>query len=144
MKRKAQTKRLTTDERLLIPYLEKILLRTNKENPKFNDEIIKELNLIVDKIKDMNIDISRVSGIRLRKMINYMRCNSLLPIISNSKGYYVSYNIEDIGEMIVSLTWRAEAIEAAATGLREIINQIRLEEKLDNSFLKGIEEKPNI
>jgi hypothetical protein len=42
MKRKAQTKRLTTDERLLIPYLEKILLRTNKENPKFNDEIIKE------------------------------------------------------------------------------------------------------
>jgi hypothetical protein len=73
-----------------------------------------------------------------------MRCNSLLPIISNSKGYYVSYNIEDIGEMIVSLTWRAEAIEAAATGLREIINQIRLEEKLDNSFLKGIEEKPNI
>jgi len=144
MKRKAQTKGLTTDERLLIPYLEKILLKTNKENPKYNDEIIKELNLIVDRIKDMNIDISRVSGIRLRKMINYMRCNSILPIISNSKGYYVSYNIEDIGEMIVSLTWRAEAIVAGANGLRQIINEIRLQDKLDDEFLKGLEEKPNI
>ena len=144
MKKQAQLKKLTTEELLLIPYLQDILLKSNKLKPKCNDEVIKELNLVIDKIIAMDIDMPKLNGARVRKMINYLRCNSILPVISNSKGYYVSYEIEDISEMIISLTWRAEAIIAGANGLREIINEIRLQDKLDKEFLKGIEEKPNI
>ena len=140
--RKPQVTPLTTDEKILLPYLEKFLLRTNKTKPKFNDELTEELNRVVERIKEeTSIDIVKVNGIRLRKMINHMRCNSILPIISTSKGYYVSYELEDIGEMIISLNQRAESIEAAASGLRYIVAQKKLTDDLGEDFMSELEKK---
>lgn len=132
-----QLKPLTHEEKLLLPHLEKILLSANKLRPILNDDILYELNKIVSKLKDEGHDIKPVSSSRLRKMINNMRVNSTLPIISNSKGYFVSYDNADIAEMIVSLKWRSAAILEAANGLQYIIKQ----KELDDSFLKGIELK---
>lgn len=140
--RKPQLRTLTTDEKLLLPYLEKALLRTNKTKPKFNDELTEELNRVVERIKEeTSIDIVKINGARLRKMINHMRCNSTLPIISTSKGYYVSYDIEEIGAMILSLTMRADAIEAAAEGLRYIVQQKKLTEKIGEDFFSELDKK---
>lgn len=140
--RKPQLRTLTTDEKLLLPYLEKALLRTNKTKPKFNDELTEELNRVVERIKEeTSIDIVKINGARLRKMINYMRCNSTLPIISTSKGYYVSYDIEEIGAMILSLTMRADAIEAAANGLRYIVAQKKLTDDLGYDFMSELDKK---
>lgn len=132
-----QLKPLTHEEKLLLPHLEKILLSANKLRPILNDDILYELNKVVSKLKDEGHDIKPVSSSRLRKMINNMRVNSTLPIISNSKGYFVSYDNADIAEMIVSLKWRSAAILEAAYGLQYIIKQ----KELDDSFLKGIELK---
>jgi hypothetical protein len=140
--RKPQTRTLTSDERLLLPYLEKFLLRTNKTKPKFNDELTDELNGVVERIKEeTTIEIVKINGARLRKMINHMRCNSTLPIISTSKGYYVSYEVEDINEMIISLSQRAEAIEAAANGLRYIMVQKKLTDTLGYDFMSELDKK---
>jgi hypothetical protein len=138
---KPHTATLTTDEKLLLPYLEKALLRTNKTKPKFNDELTDELNKVVERIKETGIDIPKINGARLRKMINHMRCNSILPIISTSKGYYVSYEIEDMCAMILSLRMRAEAIEAAADGLAYIVQQKKLTEKIDEDFFTELDKK---
>jgi hypothetical protein len=140
--RKPQTRTLTSDEKLLLPHLEKLLLRTNKTKPKFNDELTDDLNKVVERIKEeTSIEIVKINGARLRKMINHMRCNSTLPIISTSKGYYVSYDIEEIGAMILSLTMRADAIEAAAEGLRYIVQQKKLTEKIGEDFFSELDKK---
>lgn len=139
--RKPQLRTLTTDEKLLLPYLEKALLRTNKTKPKFNDELADDLNRVVERIKETGIDMPKINGARLRKMINYMRCNSQLPIISTSKGYYVSYDVEEIGAMIISLSQRAEAIEAAANGLRYILAQKKLTDDLGYDFMSELDKK---
>ena len=139
--RKGQLRTLTTDEKLLLPYLEKALLRTNKTKPKFNDELTDDLNRVVERIKETGIDMPKINGARLRKMINYMRCNSSLPIISTSKGYYVSYDVEEIGAMITSLSQRAEAIEAAANGLRYIVAQKKLTDDLGYDFMSELDKK---
>jgi len=139
--RKAQLRALTVDEKLLLPYLERALLKTSETKLKLSDELITELNKSVDKIKLVGVDIRYVNGAMLRKMINHMRCNSTLPIISTSKGYYVSYEIEDINEMIISLTERAKSIEAAAEGLKYIINQKKLIDKLGDEFMSELDKK---
>lgn len=58
---------------------------------------------------------------RLRKMINFIRSNGLLPIIGTSKGYFVSYDKEVIKSEILSLSERSDAILNAANGLRTFI-----------------------
>ena len=58
-----------------------------------------------------------ITGARLRKIINYIRSNSLLPVIATSKGYFVSYDKEVIASQIQSLKDRSNAILTAAKGL---------------------------
>jgi hypothetical protein len=89
--------------------------RFRKENPvtgkticdKFNS--ISELSLVGIK--------NGLSEVRLRKIINHIRHMGILPILSSSKGYYVSYDPEDIRLQIESLRDRADAILFSAEGL---------------------------
>ena len=52
-----------------------------------------------------------ISGARLRKLINYIRKNDLIPcLIASSKGYYVATDNADVQRFIKSLEQRETAI----------------------------------
>ncbi len=65
----------------------------------------------------------KMSGVRLRKIINHLR-QSGSPIISTSDGYWYSTDRTELELQIKSLDERALAIMAAANGLRKSIKTI--------------------
>jgi len=70
-------------------------------------------------IEFTNIDY-RLTPDRLRVVINYLRRDMILPIISSSRGYHISSGEEESLLMAASLELRAKSILAAARGLRGI------------------------
>lgn len=62
---------------------------------------------------------------RLRKMVNYIRSNGLLPLIATSKGYYVSHDKKEIEAQIESLLQRANSIEQSAKGLQNYLRNFQ-------------------
>jgi hypothetical protein len=63
----------------------------------------------------------KLSEPRFRKLCNYIRTNSLLPLIATSKGYYCSYDKTEIQQQIQSLRERADAIYQSANGLNKFL-----------------------
>lgn len=108
----AETFELTKSELVLAQRMVKFLEKKTKKNPIKANEIILGLK------NNWGIDLKPV---RLRKIINYYRVNSVLPIMSSSKGYYVSYDKKEIEKMIDSLGQRATSIMSAGLGLQRII-----------------------
>jgi len=111
-----ETYELTYDElklaKQLIPAFE---LRT-KENPIIASEIVRRVNLT------MNLPF-KFSDVRLRKIVNYYRVHSILPVMSCSRGYYVSRDKEEIKTMMVSLQERANSIQRCVDGLNNFLNK---------------------
>ena len=104
-----------TDEELklakaIIPHFKK----KTKSNPVKAKDIVNGINSHY-KLK------KKFSEVRLRKIVNYYRTNSIIPIISTSNGYYVSYDENDINEMIESLTQRASSIIECAFGMKRLL-----------------------
>lgn len=108
------THELTVDEIGMIKPLCKSLMRYKKENPITAKEIIQKWN-------NSGLSLPKISEPRLRKLVNYIRTNKLLPIIADSNGYYVASSNEEIQENVRGLIERANGILAAAKGLSEII-----------------------
>lgn len=113
------TKELTEDELSIIPYLVKGFTGHDAISPIKSDEIISKMNyfLITNEFK------VRMTGPRLRKCCNYIRSNSIIPLIATSEGYYVSWNKEEIEYQIKSLRQRAQSIINCADGLSVILNE---------------------
>lgn len=86
-----------------------------------SDEIIRLINA---KLPKHGITV-KLTGERLRKISNYIRVNSLLPLCATSRGYYVATERTEIESQIQSLRDRAKAIEAAATGLESFLKPIK-------------------
>jgi arginine repressor len=102
---------LTDEEMELAEVVMKGLKTKTKENPIKGAEICKKLNE-----KGYNI-----TEARLRKITNMIRSLGKLPIIATSKGYYCSYDKEEIENQIQSLMERANAIIKSAEGLKKFI-----------------------
>jgi len=52
-----------------------------------------------------------VGGVRIRKLINYIRVNNLIPLLlATSSGYYVADNKDEVLTYIQSLKERADSI----------------------------------
>ena len=92
----------------LIPYFKK----KTKDNPVKESEITKGLK------EKWGYDLKPV---RLRKIINFYRVNSIIPVMSNSNGYFVSYDKEDIDKMNKSLTQRANSMISCVIGLQRFL-----------------------
>jgi hypothetical protein len=110
------TYELTDGELELARKIAPILRLKTKENPVLASVIVSGVN------NKMNLKTTLTSA-RLRKIINFYRVNSILPVISTKKGYYVSYEEEDINNMIQSLTQRANSILDASFGLARILKR---------------------
>lgn len=61
----------------------------------------------------------RLKEPRLRKITNFLRSAKILPVMATSKGYYVSYETEEIQRQIKSLEERRDAIQTAIDGLKK-------------------------
>ena len=62
----------------------------------------------------------RIDNARLRKVINHIRVNSLLPgVIATSEGYYIATTKTEMADYIASLESRESAIHEVSVALRK-------------------------
>lgn len=107
---------LNEEERMLAKRLISAFSKRSKNNPVTALEIVCGVNA--------NIPLTqKFSDRRLRKIINHYRVNGILPIISTSKGYYVSYDENEIEGMVISLSQRANSILEACYGMQRILKE---------------------
>lgn len=97
-------------------YVRDLLLKHKKSNPICSQHIADLLNLNYERQRPY-------SPTDVRKIINQLRTQEI-PIIANSKGYFVSYNIEDIIYQIESFESRMKSMKSAQSGLRGVFNTI--------------------
>lgn len=107
-----QTEPLTDQERevFLPPIIKGLRVKVGKEKAVTNKDIVRGLKA------NCNIKIGEA---RVRKMINYIRNNDIIPcLIATSKGYYIAETKEEMLDYIDSLYGRVEAIEADALSMK--------------------------
>lgn len=107
------TKPLTETEKGIMNILVSILEKTNPKNPIKAPQLVSMITY--------KYNIKKFGQARLRKIINYIRGNGVLPVIATSKGYYLSYERNIIESEIKSLNERADAIRSASRGLRKFL-----------------------
>jgi hypothetical protein len=62
----------------------------------------------------------KIDNARLRKVINHIRVNALLPgVIATSEGYYIATTKEEMADYIASLESRESAIHEVSVALRK-------------------------
>lgn len=111
------TASLNKDELRLVPLLVKGFKGHGAANPITGKMIVSKTNAY---LKSKNIKY-RLSEPRLRKCCNYIRTKGLIPLIATTKGYYVSYNKDEIKNQIQSLNQRAISIKVCADGLQKFL-----------------------
>lgn len=107
-----QTEPLTEQERevLLPPIIKGLRVKVGKENAVTNKDIVRGLKA--------NCDI-KIGEVRVRKMINHIRNNDIIPcLIATSKGYYIAETKDEMLDYIDSLYGRVAAIEADALSMK--------------------------
>ena len=107
-----QTGPLTDQERevFLPPIIKGLRVKVGKEKAVTNKDIVRGLKA--------NCDI-KIGEARVRKMINYIRNNDIIPcLIATSKGYYIAETKDEMLDYIDSLYGRVEAIEADALSMK--------------------------
>ena len=111
------TKELTEDEKKLVPVLIKGFHKKSKDNPIKAPEIVAAINQ-----RKLQIGLkANFSEVRLRKIVNFIRAEGILPLIATLNGYYCTNDKEEIKSQIESLTQRAEAILVSANGLKKYL-----------------------
>lgn len=110
------TKELTEDEKKLVPIIIKGLSTKTKDNPIKAADIVNAINENKDRY-----GIKLFSEPRLRKIINFIRSEGILPVMGTSNGYYCTKDRLELQSQIESLTQRAEAIMTSANGLKKFI-----------------------
>jgi len=110
------TKEMTQDEKKLVPLIIRGLSTRTKENPIKGAEIVSAINE-----NKARYQIKIFSEPRLRKIINFIRSEGILPVMGTSNGYYCTKDRAELQSQIDSLTQRAEAIMSSANGLKKFI-----------------------
>ena len=107
-----ETKPLSEYERdTLTPIIVRGLsMRIGKERAIKNSEICAK----------MRLQGYRIDNARLRKVINHIRVNALLPgVIATSEGYYIATTKTEMADYIASLESRESAIHEVSVALRK-------------------------
>ncbi len=111
------TKELTEEECKLVPILIKGFSTKTKETAIKAPDIVDAINSQAAKFGLKN----KFSEVRLRKIVNFIRSEGILPLMATSNGYYCTEDREEIRSQIESLTQRAEAIMVSANGLKKYL-----------------------
>lgn len=114
------------DINILVPLLVKMFVnKTSKDNVLSTRKIT---TFFTDKKQTIGFTGAFTTQ-RLQKLVNYIRVNSILPVISSNNGYYYSEDKQDIMEMIMNFEGRINAMKAAADGLRYIVTEQKLKDQ---------------
>ena len=111
------TEELTTDELKILPIIIQGFKCHKKDNPIKAPAIIISLNEYLQK----QGFLIKITEVRLRKFVNYIRANGKLPLIATPKGYYISDDKNELRMQVKSLQERAKSILNAADGLEIFI-----------------------
>lgn len=111
------THELTDQEIEILPIVIHGFRAYKKNNPIKAELIVSRMN---EYLKNNGYKI-RLTQPRLRKLVNYIRSNSLLPLIATSQGYFTTDCKETIQEQIKSLQERANSIDRCARGLNNFL-----------------------
>ena len=111
------TQPLTDQEKKLIPlFIAGFKNKVGKGQAVTNKEIISRL-----KEKDI-----RLSEVQIRKIINYIRNNQLVPgLVACSKGYYITNDPEEIKSYINSLSGRENEIRRVKESMEKYLRQLQ-------------------
>ncbi len=78
---------------------------------------------IVDGLKTIGIETTEP---RIRKIIQYIRTNALIPgLIATSKGYYSTNDIEHLEQWIVTMKQRENAIRESRKSIESYIEHLK-------------------
>lgn len=115
------TKELTAQELALIPVLMSGFRNHGRENPILARDIVRMMNLY---LQTRNYSVTFTEA-RLRKCVNFIRTNAILPLMATSNGYYISWDSDEIYSQIQSLEERANSIKRCAGGLWAIMHKLK-------------------
>jgi len=107
------TAELTAEEQELLPALIAGFRRHDETDPIKGSQIVIQMNIWLE----MNGKKGNFSEARLRKFVNHIRSNALLPLIATSKGYFCSEDTDVLHSQIRRLQQRARSILNCADGL---------------------------
>jgi hypothetical protein len=110
------TYELTEDELTHVNGIVLALKLRTKESAIKAPEIVKSMNIFAERH-----NLCKMTDARLRKCVNYIRSNSILPVIAGSNGYYTSFDEKELSDQIKSLTERANSIMDCVFGLNKIL-----------------------
>lgn len=107
-----QTQPLTAKEQQLIqPFIAGLRTKVGKQNAVTSDQIAAGIKMYCG---------VKVDGPRIRKIINYIRLNGLVPgLMASSEGYYIATKPEELDEYIESLKGRITAISAVYSSIKK-------------------------
>jgi len=111
------THELTSEEMEILQLVIHGFRAYKKSNPIKAELIVKRMNLYLEN----NGYKMRLTQPRLRKLVNYIRSNGLLPLIATSNGYFTTDCKQTIQEQIKSLQERANSIKRCASGLEKFL-----------------------
>lgn len=115
------TSELTQQELELIPILVKGFHKHRKENPILARDIVRRMNIYLEARNYQGT----FTEARLRKCVNFIRTNAILPLMATSNGYYISWDSDEIYSQIQSLEERANSIKRCAGGLWAIMHKLK-------------------
>ena len=111
------TSELTSEEMDILPIVVHGFRNYKKDNPIKAELIVTRMNEFLS-ARGFK---TRMTQPRLRKMVNYIRTNGIIPLIATSHGYFTSDCKETIQTQIQSLYERANSIERCAEGLKKFL-----------------------
>jgi len=118
------TENLNSEDKKIVPFLQKVLETKTIDKPALSGIIVWETNMLIRQAistGNHSAKIKKIDDVKLRKLINYMRTHDILPVCSTSKGYFISYDKKVLEKQIVSLSQRANSIMSCAYGLERFI-----------------------
>jgi hypothetical protein len=127
--------KLTKEEAgIILPMVMRLLrAKATKNNPLYGARIVDFLNFKREEIGFKNA----MTESRLRKCINYIRTNGLMPVIADEHGYYITKDPIIIRDMAASLRRRTQAINAAAAGLEDLANKLDPKEDIVTKYVSN-------
>lgn len=111
------TQELSDVEMEVLPLVISGFRNHKEDDPIKAPDIVKSLDRYFY-LKDIDV---RMTEVRLRKFVNYIRTKSLLPLIATSKGYFVTEDPQVLRKQIRSLHERANSIKDCAHGLEKFL-----------------------
>lgn len=107
-------------KKAIMPHLIRVLKSTSPKEPLKGKKIIEIMNDLKQK---GSFDI-KFTGSLLRRLTNHIRGNSILPIIADRTGYYISDDIEYLEAQKKRLEKIISQLQFAHKGICDTISQI--------------------